>query len=431
MSFDSQLLQREIRIDWPTVNGGCASVPLRLPLDNFDGEVSEYSIAQLITKFHQPQNGNAVGGSGGVSTLSPLTGGAEPSGLMVILHNVLAERRVLFMGTQSSASDLVRYVLALCSLFTPALPEGGVIKRAFPYSSLGNLEAMLQTPGYIGGVLNPAFQLHDDWWDVLCDIGTGKVLLSPRLKGQSAYGYAGKRPSINGHDEIKDAKEIALIQSDNEFMQRTMEIINGKAFESAIKKRFTRYIRQFVQLAAWQQHYRWHNSGTMSAQITKSLFGPRFPIVEDGASQVSKYGKRIDLWLSSSGCASYRTWWSERISQRRQKAVKLSDESKHANEVSTENEWALDDQWDLERQVLKLRLSQRLRDDELEKLLEATLACLQSDSDVDELLAYLPINEGGLLTITQLLCHPASSIRQQCLQILQIITAASKVTFIC
>lgn len=36
----------------------------------------------------------------------------------------------------------------------------------------------LSTPGFIAGVTNPMFKSKREWWDVLCDISTGEVLLS-------------------------------------------------------------------------------------------------------------------------------------------------------------------------------------------------------------------------------------------------------------
>lgn len=35
--------------------------------------------------------------------------------------------------------------------------------------------------GYIAGVTNPVFESHVEWWDILCNINTGKITLSPTL----------------------------------------------------------------------------------------------------------------------------------------------------------------------------------------------------------------------------------------------------------
>jgi len=56
-------------------------------------------------------------------------------------------------------------------------PLDGVLNRCFPYTTLNNLD-FLQVPGYIAGSTNPIFESHPEWWDVLCDLETGKVLVS-------------------------------------------------------------------------------------------------------------------------------------------------------------------------------------------------------------------------------------------------------------
>lgn len=47
----------------------------------------------------------------------------------------------------------------------------------YRYANLTDLD-FLSTPGFIAGVTNPMFKSKREWWDVLCDISTGEVLLS-------------------------------------------------------------------------------------------------------------------------------------------------------------------------------------------------------------------------------------------------------------
>jgi hypothetical protein len=40
------------------------------------------------------------------------------------------------------------------------------------------------SPGYIAGVVNPMFAERMEWWDVLCDVATGKVTVNPNTMPQ-------------------------------------------------------------------------------------------------------------------------------------------------------------------------------------------------------------------------------------------------------
>jgi hypothetical protein len=94
---------------------------------------------------------------------------------MVLFNAVLTGQRVLVLGYNQPAGDVCNYVLAMSSLVCP--PLAGLIERQFPYANLTDL-SFLSTPGYIAGVTNPMFKSKKDWWDVLCDISTGEVLVS-------------------------------------------------------------------------------------------------------------------------------------------------------------------------------------------------------------------------------------------------------------
>jgi hypothetical protein len=56
--------------------------------------------------------------------------------------------------------------------------------------------SLTYSPGFIAGVTNPLFQVHDEWWDILCDIETGRITISNELiksnanEGQSVEQYS-------------------------------------------------------------------------------------------------------------------------------------------------------------------------------------------------------------------------------------------------
>ena len=115
-------LAHKVQLAW---NG--ATYPLRAPLCSEADAVAGASLVRLCMRFNDR--------------------------LMDIYDAVLREKRVLFFGDKSEcAGDVASCVLAACLLVAP--PLSGVIRRAFPYTSLTNLE-FLEVPGYIAGVTNP------------------------------------------------------------------------------------------------------------------------------------------------------------------------------------------------------------------------------------------------------------------------------------
>ncbi|TDH72573.1 hypothetical protein CCR75_006109 [Bremia lactucae] len=94
---------------------------------------------------------------------------------MVLFNAVLTGQRVILLGYNRPAGEVCNLVLATSSLVCP--PLFGLLCRQFPYAHLTDLGFLL-TPGFIAGVTNPMFKTKREWWDVLCDISTGDVIVS-------------------------------------------------------------------------------------------------------------------------------------------------------------------------------------------------------------------------------------------------------------
>ncbi|GAA5855904.1 hypothetical protein JCM9279_001167 [Rhodotorula babjevae] len=155
------------------------ALPVRIPMATFPSEVGDYSLIKLVQTFSSPT----------ALTPSPFHPHLHTSGhtttpaLIVLFNALLAGHRVVFLGHGQPAGRVAELVLAACAMVSgcgAVLP--GVEARAFPYTNLANLDNLEQVDGFIAGVCNPAFADRPSWWDVLCNIETGKVTISRELK---------------------------------------------------------------------------------------------------------------------------------------------------------------------------------------------------------------------------------------------------------
>jgi hypothetical protein len=163
------------------------SMPLKVPTYLFEedvGEVStateawadeQYSVIELVNTFkdHPPFP----------APYHPHlhTNGAATPAIILMINAILANKRVLFLGS-GGAHSVAKMVLAACSLAS----GGGQILRgitetAFPYANLASIDILEEFPGYIAGVANPRFEDLHALWDVLCNIDAGRVSVSKRV----------------------------------------------------------------------------------------------------------------------------------------------------------------------------------------------------------------------------------------------------------
>ncbi|GAA5821503.1 hypothetical protein JCM3770_000601, partial [Rhodotorula araucariae] len=119
------------------VEYGGITLPVKIPMATFPGEVGDYSLIKLIQTFSSPT---------ALST-SPFhphlhtSGHTSTPALIVLFNALLAGHRVVFLGHQQPAGRVAELVLAACALVSgcgAVLP--GIEARAFPYTNLANLE---------------------------------------------------------------------------------------------------------------------------------------------------------------------------------------------------------------------------------------------------------------------------------------------------
>ncbi|OMH80664.1 Protein mesA [Zancudomyces culisetae] len=108
--------------------------------------------------------------------------------IMVLMNALLTEKRIVFLGHNMPAGEVGEYVLAAVVMASGGggrFLRGSFKHRTFPYTNLSNIDKLLKVPGYIAGVTNPTFEVKEKWWDILCNINTGKIKISSYLTSNS------------------------------------------------------------------------------------------------------------------------------------------------------------------------------------------------------------------------------------------------------
>ena len=166
------LAQKELthvgHVQWPP--GSSSHIPLRVPLCQQQQELADTSVSDLLRRFK--------------------------SGVLCLFNALLHRKRVLFLGHAQPAEVVCLAVLSSPLLVSPPLED--VLERCYPYTTLNNLD-FLETEGFIAGSTNPIFESHPEWWDVLCDIDTGKVVVSGT--GPNGRRCATEPPRLSDSDE--------------------------------------------------------------------------------------------------------------------------------------------------------------------------------------------------------------------------------------
>jgi len=150
-------------------------IPLRVPqlmqLQEVAAATTDTSVSELLRRFR--------------------------AGLMTVFRALVQQKRIFFLGHNQPAEQVCLAVLSMPLMVCPPLTN--VLERCYPYTTLNNLD-YLQVDGFIAGSTNPIFESHAEWWDVLCDLDTGKVLVSATGPGGKPYGAPPPRLSEDDAD---------------------------------------------------------------------------------------------------------------------------------------------------------------------------------------------------------------------------------------
>lgn len=217
-------------------------IPVKIPTAPSSETVGDFSLIQLVQTFNTPH----------VTSPQPFalhphltTAGAYTHPIVVLINAMLTEKRVIFLGHSRPSGEVAEAVLAAC-----ALASGGILRgftrHAFPYTDLSKIDELLNVPGFIAGVTNPTFSYHPEWWDLLVDLSTGRMKISPSIAPVPVT--EGSTFFSQHHSVIKEVSHDPT--GDTAFMEDIMASIETRQGEHIIRSKFRSYISKFTRMAA-------------------------------------------------------------------------------------------------------------------------------------------------------------------------------------
>lgn len=220
-------------------------IPVKIPTALSPETVGDFSLIKLVQIFGGPHMSQPQ-----PFALHPhlTTSGAYTHPIIVLINAMLTQKRVIFLGHNRPSGEVAEAVLAAC-----ALVSGGVLKgftrHAFPYTDLTKIDELLKVPGFIAGVTNPAFSYHPEWWDLLCDLPSGRIKISSCIE---AAPLTEGTTYFQQHGHMVPAKELGSTDATGDimFMDEITRGIASRHGESIIRAKFRAYITKFTRIAA-------------------------------------------------------------------------------------------------------------------------------------------------------------------------------------
>jgi len=227
-------------------------IPIKVPVAVMPESVGDFSLVKLIQNFSGPHVKQPQ-----AYTPHPhlTTNGPNTHPIIVLVNALLTQKRIIFLGHNMPSGEVAEAVLAAC-----ALASGGILRgftrHAFPYTDLTKVDDLLNVPGFIAGVTNPTFELHPEWWDVLCDLPSGRIKISSKVEQagpteglvyfqQQNPSYA---PLVSSYSS--SSSSTADLTGDNVFINDILKSIAARHGERVIRAKWRDWVVKFTRIAA-------------------------------------------------------------------------------------------------------------------------------------------------------------------------------------
>lgn len=226
-------------------------IPIKVPVAVSPETVGDFSLIKLIQTFGEPHAKSPQ-----PFALHPhlTTSGAFTHPIIVLANAMLTQKRVIFLGHNRPSGEVAEAVLAAC-----ALASGGVLRgftrHAFPYTDLSKIDDLLKVPGFIAGVTNPTFENHPEWWDLLCDLPTGRMKISNRIEQapftEGLASFSGQNPAfasmVSGASSANAAQDAT---GDAAFMADVLRSVAARHGEGVIRAKWRDWVEKFTRVSA-------------------------------------------------------------------------------------------------------------------------------------------------------------------------------------
>ena len=304
-------------------------IPVKIPVAISPETVGDFSLIKLITTYNDPHAKSPQ-----PFALHPhlTTSGAYTHPIIVLANAMLTQKRVLFLGHGRPSGEVAEAVLAAC-----ALASGGILRgytrHAFPYTDLSKIYDLLKVPGFIAGVTNPAFENHPEWWDLLCDLPTGRMKISNRIEAAPVTeGLINFQQQNPGHTAVSPSSDPT---GDAAFMVDVLRSINARHGEGAIRAKWRDWVEKFTRISASFEESVYGASalyiGVEETEIGNGSVSGHGYVWPDEASKIRELAggvQRIEGWRNTRSYYSFKqvchcTWGSQMIANFKQDLAQL------------------------------------------------------------------------------------------------------------
>lgn len=383
------------------INFNGHSLPVKIPTARTPETVGNFSIIKLIQTFSAP---HAKEPQPFALHAHLTTGGAFTHPIIVLVNALLTQKRVIFLGHGRPAEEVAEAVLAACSMASGGVLRG-FVRHAFPYTDLTKVEDLQRVPGFIAGVTNPIFASTPKWWDLLCDLPSGRMKISSSidqpLATEGYLQFQQQNPAAINLAASNAPGPHADSTGDAAHMEAVLRNISSRLGESVIRNMWRDWVIKFTRIASAFEENVYGTSALLIGGLqteTKNMFklsghGYVWRDEDTRLRELAGNASRIEAWRQT---RSYFYFKTDILALHKTKPIK---------------------EIDLAHQIDQLRFKS-MTQLEAQTVFQGLAELIRSEAEINQLLVATSEGHGGLFYVSLGMMHPRVEVRRKTTELL-------------
>jgi hypothetical protein len=259
----------------------------------------------------------------------------------------------------------------------------------------------------VAGVTNPLFENHPEWWDILCNVDTGRIRISPQIP-----------PVTQDVPELFPVPPSTDPTGDITFMEEIHHLIQNRISEAFIRNRFKDWLWRFIRKAGVYEELVYGET-IVGLETEENFIIPGHGLV--WTDETTKMKEIASSQMRFEGWRGGVSW---------NYLAKVSPFFRETDMQDREMIFSTDiiKTMDIHHQLDRLRISKNLSQDDTAMIYLALNSEFKSydqlnlvwlESGLTKLLSALPLSHGGLTPIAIGLFHTYEKVRLATAEILE------------
>ncbi|KAI3406149.1 hypothetical protein KGF56_000991 [Candida oxycetoniae] len=184
------------------INFNSMKIPIRVPLLNLPDTIGDYFNPTDLNFKPNLINIMNCKLTGTVLNNELTIYGLQTPPIIILINAILTGKKILLLSYENSAGYIIDHLLLILKIVTGGGILSGILTNynIFPIIDVSKIDLLEKCDSFIAGTINPFFKNNNKLWELLYDLDSNELIISPNIDTGSGVGDIEFKNSIITED---------------------------------------------------------------------------------------------------------------------------------------------------------------------------------------------------------------------------------------